>query len=342
MRNNDLNLLMIFDAIMTEGAITRAADRLAMTQPAVSNALSRMRTAWKDELFVKDGRGIQPTAFALNLWSQIKEPLGLLEDAVNPSHFDPATARRTFRISASDIVVDMLWGPLRRIIETEAPGINIYAMPNAALNTEKVLNDAEADLVIGKFPMADNVVRTEQILEPSYVCVMRPDHPLAKEQLSLQGFADADHLLVSITGDVTGITDQALMNVGLSRRVAMSVNHFHAVAPLLQQSDLICVVPSIAVEKEIFSGELAVFETPIELAKTPLGVLWHKRQDHDLGLQWLRRLVTRFLRERSAQHQALLSRCCRKGYCPDALKELISQRTQADCSLAETQLKGIQ
>ncbi|MCW8091597.1 LysR family transcriptional regulator [Alteromonas sp. ASW11-130] len=339
MRSNDLNLLMIFDAIMTEGAITRAADRLAMTQPAVSNALSRMRIAWKDELFVKDGRGIQPTSFALNLWSQIKGPLGQLEDAVNPSHFDPATARRTFRISASDIIVDMLWGPLRHIIETEAPGINIYAMPNAAANTEKVLNDAEADLVIGKFPMADNVIRSEQILEPSYVCIMRPNHPLAKEELTLQGFADADHLLVSISGDVTGITDQALMNVGLTRRVAMSVNHFHAVAPLLQQSDLICVVPSIAVEKEVFSGKLAVFETPIELAKTPIGVMWHKRQDHDLGLQWLRRLVTQFLRERSDQHKALLSRCCRKGYCPDALKELMAKRANEDCTLPVVDMK---
>ena len=104
MRPHDLNLLMIFDAIMTEGAITRAADRLSMTQPVVSNALSRMRTAWKDELFVKDGRGIQPTSFAKNLWSQIQGPLGELEVAVNPTDFNPATAKRTFRIAATDSI----------------------------------------------------------------------------------------------------------------------------------------------------------------------------------------------------------------------------------------------
>ena len=105
---------------------------------------------------------------------------------------------------------------------------------------------------------------------------MRPDHPLAKAQLTLEDFIAADHLLVSVTGDVTGPTDQVLANMGLKRRIAMSVNQFYNATPLLKESNLICVAPSLVVEKEIFSGELAVFETPVEIKGLPMSVMWHQ------------------------------------------------------------------
>ncbi|WP_334030062.1 LysR family transcriptional regulator [Alteromonas sp. P256] len=341
MRQHDLNLLMIFDAIMTEGAITRAADRLSMTQPAVSNALSRMRSAWKDELFVKDGRGIQPTSYAKNLWSQIQGPLGELEVAVNPTNFDPATAKRTFRIAATDSIVSMVWGPLRKVIENEAPGINIHAIPNYDMETDKILKDAEAELTFSKHQEPDSVIRAEHALDPSWVVVMRPDHPLAASQLTLDDFVAADHLLVSMTGDVTGPTDQVLANLGLKRRVAMSVNQFYNAAPLLKESDLICVVPSLVVEKEIFSGELAVFETPVEIVSSSLSVMWHKRQDQDAGLQWLRGLVVKFIRERAQRHKLLLSQCCRKGYCEDTVKRLMAQRNMDSSEFTPANLHSI-
>ncbi|MFC3031422.1 LysR family transcriptional regulator [Pseudoalteromonas fenneropenaei] len=328
MRQQDLNLLMVFDAIMTEGAITRAATRLAMTQPAVSNALSRMRVAWKDELFVKDGRGIQPTAFAQDLWRQIRDPLRQLEEAVDPGQFDPTTAKRTFRVVTSDVMVNIAWGALRQHIEQFAPNINIHAIPNTIVNNQSALNDAEVDIVLGGQMAVSNVIRTEFLFSPRYVCVMRPEHPLAKKALSLEDFIAAEHLLVSMSGDTTGITDTSLLKIGLSRRVAMSVNHFSAVAPLLKSSDLICVVPSMAIEREIFNGELAVYETPIEMPPTQLGMLWHKRQDNDQGLIWLRNLLGKVIREHSNDHFARLSRCCRKGACPElqqANAEFLSQ-----------------
>ncbi|WP_252736045.1 LysR family transcriptional regulator [Aestuariibacter sp. A3R04] len=322
---------MIFDAIMTEGAITRAADRLAMTQPAVSNALSRMRTAWGDELFVKDGRGIQPTTFARNLWGQIQHPLSELENAVNPAIFEPGTSRRTFRIAATDTLVNMVWGPLRQIIEREAPGINIHAIPNSNLDCEKILKDAEAELAITKFVQPSSVIRNEHLIDPQYVVVMRPGHPLANERLTLEDFVKADHLLVSITGDINGPTDQVLNNLGLRRRIAMTVNDFYNVPPLLEQSDLICVAPSLVVEDDIFSGRLAVFETPVEIQPTPLAILWHKRQDIDQGLQWLRKHVVRIILERCAQHEARLAQCCRKGYCPETVKSMKAKQVSKQC-----------
>jgi len=262
MRTQELNLLMVFDAVMTEGSITRAADRLAMTQPAVSNAVSRMRSVWKDELFIKEGRRIQPTLFAQNLWAQIRSPLQALNEAVDPQEFDPATSTRTFRISVASAGVDIAWAPLRAIIEAEAPNVNIHAIPYTIANGEQVLIDAEVDMVIGAMGNMSPVIHSEFLFNPCYVVVMRQGHPLAKKNLTLQEFANAPHLLVSLSGDVTGYTDQVLAQHGLKRRIAMSVNHFSAIPGLIESSDLIAVVPPTALEEAIFSGRIAVTEPP--------------------------------------------------------------------------------
>jgi DNA-binding transcriptional LysR family regulator len=295
MRPQELNLLMVFDAIMTERSITRAANRLSMTQPAVSNAVSRMRVAWKDELFVKDGRNIQPTLHAQNLWNQVRAPLIALTEAVDPKSFDPATAKRTFRVAVNDIVVDMAWAELRSTFEKEAPGVNIHAVPYTIINTDQVLEDAEVDMVIGGTGVISNTFRAEYLFSPTYICIMNHDHPLAKADLSLEEFADADHLLVSLSGDVTGYTDQVLLQHGLSRRVAVTVNHFSSVANLIKKSDLICVTPISAVAKEIIAGEISATKPPIELMPQQVSTIWHKRQDRDQGLIWLREHFKRII-----------------------------------------------
>jgi len=313
MRHQELNLLTVFDAIMTEGSITRAADRLAMTQPAVSNSVSRMRTLWNDEVFIKDGRNIQPTLFAQNLWAQVREPLKQLDLALAPTGFDPATAVRTFRIATVDALVDIAWKPLREIIEREAPGVNIYAVPYTIVNGQQVLEDAEVDLVVGTFGVVPGMITSTFLYNSKYVCIMRPGHPLAKAKIGLEEFAAADHLLVSLSGDTTGFTDQALAQHGLKRRVAMTVNHFSAVPPLLFDSDLIAVVPSTTTEKEIFRGELAVTMPPVEIPTNQLHCYWHRRQEADVGLTWLRELLTGIIKRNADRHFASLARhfCCK-------------------------------
>ncbi|GAC36571.1 transcriptional regulator, LysR family [Paraglaciecola psychrophila 170] len=295
MRPQELNLLMVFDAIMTERSITRAAQRLSMTQPAVSNAVSRMRVAWKDELFVKDGRNIQPTLHAQNLWNQVREPLISLTEAVDPKNFDPATVKRTFRIAVTDTVVDMAWAKLRCAIEKEAPGVNIHAIPYTIVNSDQVLEDAEVDMVIGTTGVISNTFRAEYLFSPTYICIMNHDHALAKADLSLEEFAAADHLLVSLSGDITGYTDQVLMQHGLSRRVAVTVNHFSSVANLIKHSNLICVIPISAVAKQIIDGDIAATKPPIELMPQQVSTIWHKRQDRDQGLIWLREHFKRII-----------------------------------------------
>lgn len=314
MKHQELNLLVIFDAIMTESSITRAADRLALTQPAVSNALSRMRAAWDDELFVKDGRNIQPTLYAQNLWSQIKGPLHLLEEAVDTQKFDPSSAHRTFRIAAADVIIETIWRPLRKIIEKDAPNINIHAVPYTIINAEEVLHDAEVDMVVGGNLNTDNVILSEHLYSPCFICVMRPDHPLAKANMTLDEFVNAEHLLVSLSGDPTGLTDKMLAQQGLSRRISMTVNHFSAVTELLRESNLIAIVPSTAVEKAIFSGELAVVEPPIKILPNHVSSFWHKRQERDQGLLWLRKHVNCLIKSNAERHfEELKQRICKNS-----------------------------
>jgi len=310
MRPQELNLLVIFDAIMMERSISRAADRLSMTQPAVSNAVARMRTAWNDTLFVKDGRNIQPTLYAKNLWAHVREPLTQLTEAIDPTEFDPASDKRTFRVCAADIVVDIAWPTLRKLVETQAPGINIHAYPYTIINTERSLNDAKVDLVVGAIAPSSTTFNSEFLFNANYVCVMRPGHPLTQQPLTLDAFAKAEHLLVSLSGDTTGFTDLALSQSGLRRRIAMTVNHFSAVAPLLEDSQLIAVVPSTTISDAIFSERLAVMPMPVEIPPNQVACFWHKRQDNDPGFNWLRQHLVSTLRQNAQQHYQKLQTLC--------------------------------
>lgn len=302
MRSQELNLLMVFDAIMTEKSITRAAQRLSMTQPAVSNAVSRMRITWKDELFVKSGRNIRPTIYAQNLWEQVRESLQTLNQAIAPDNFDPVTSQRTFRVAATDIITEMIWPPLRQMFEQQARGINLHAIPYTIVNTEQVIENAEVDLVIGSVNPLSDTIRFDHLFFTQYICVMRPDHPLAKTKMTVDDFIHAEHLLVSLSGDINGYTDQALMKLGLKRRIAVMVNHFAIVKTLLEDSDLICVIPAGVVAKSIINGELVARMPPIEVDALPISVLWHKRQDNDKGLLWLRDKVKQILIDKVTEH----------------------------------------
>lgn len=316
MRPQELNMLVIFDAIMTERSITRAADRLALTQPAVSNAVSKMRVIWKDELFVKDGRNIQPTIYAQNLWSKIRDPLSQITEALCDKDFDPATARRAFRVAVADVVVQIAWVPLRKLIEREAPGIDVHAVPYTFGNTEDVLEGGKADLVIGASTTNNSSFVEEFLFDPLYVCVMRKGHPLSQGRLTMKKFAEAEHLLVSLSGDTVGFSDQALAQQGLKRRIACTVNHFSAVAPLLMSTDLICVMPCGPIEREIVNDQLHVARTPFDISATPVSMIWHQRQVGDDGLIWFKQIIKDLLiAETDRQTSSVIEKIsgCRKA-----------------------------
>ena len=194
-------------------------------------------------------------------------------------------------------------------------------MPYTIVNAEQVLEDAEVDLVIGAAQFVSSTFRQEYLFAPDFICVMRKDHPLAKENITLEEFAAADHLLVSLSGDTTGYTDEVLLQHGLSRRIACTVNHFSSVTNLIKDSDLISVVPSGAVADAVVNGELAATMPPLEYAPQNVVSIWHKRQDKDAGLIWLRKhiktLITQGFQEQSIRVKESL---CRNnpGMCAEA------------------------
>ena len=298
MKNQQLTLLYVFDAIMTEGSITRAAERLNMTQPAVSNAVSRMRHAWKDPVFVKKGRQIEPTSYALSLWDQVRGPMHELSRAVTTTGFDPATSRRKFRIALADMMLDLLWPPLVSKLERDAPGIDLHAVPYTLGGAHMQLREAHVDLAIGMLTEHDHSLRSTWLAESGYVLAMREDHPLAGRPITLEEFLDARHLLISLSGDTHGPVDSALDRMGLSRRVAVTVNHFPAIPALLQTSDLITALPDGMMQDEQLRKGLWLTRLPIEVDPISVYLIWHARHDREPGLVWMRSLVEYLIRER--------------------------------------------
>lgn len=291
MKTQELTLLYVFDAIMTEGSITRAADRLSMTQPAVSNAVARMRDIWQDPLFIKKGRQIEPTAFARSLWEQVRDPIYLLSTAVESSAFNPAESRRKFRIAIADMWVDMFWLPLMHKINELAPQVDLYAVPYTFDGVVEQLRSANVDLVLGPLNHHDRSLHSIFLKSSIFKLVMRRDHPLAGKSVSINDFLDARHLLVSQSGDARGVIDSALQQDGLQRRVAMTVNHFSAVPKMLMQSDLIAVVPDVVAGGTQYRSHLWITDPPVNLDPVPVHIIWHTRLDRDPGLAWVRDLL---------------------------------------------------
>ena len=307
MRPHELKLLVIFDVIMTEKSMTLAAERLSMTQPAVSNAVSRMRVLWKDKLFVPDGRRIQPTTYANNLWGKVRDSLHNINQAIKPEEFEAINAKRTFRVALPDIALDALWLSLRKLFEKEAPGLNLHAVPYTIAQTKPMLDSAEVDLVIGQSNRSLENICIEHLFDTSYVCVMRKDHPLTKRCLTVEEFSLAEHLLVSLSGDISSPTDQALQQLGLTRRVAFTVNSFSSAVPIIKESDLIAILPTDLIHNYLANGELAIAHPPLDIPQSSISMLWHTRQSADVGLIWLRKHIKQiFIQRRTHQVEQVL------------------------------------
>lgn len=308
MHPHELKLLVIFDVIMTEKSMTLAAERLSMTQPAVSNAVSRMRVLWKDKLFVPDGRRIQPTTYANNLWGKVRDSLHNINQAIKPEEFEAISAIRTFRVALPDIALDALWLSLRKLFEKDAPGLNLHAVPYTIAQTKPMLDSAEVDLVIGQSNRSLENICTEHLFDTSYVCAMRKDHPLTNRDLTVEEFSLAEHLLVSLSGDIASPTDQALQQLGLTRRIAFTVNSFSSAIPIIKESDLIAILPTDLVHNSLASGELAIAHPPLNIPQSSISMLWHRRQSNDTGLIWLRKHMKQiFIKRRTLQVEQVLS-----------------------------------
>lgn len=293
----DLNLLRVFDAIMTEQNLTRAASRMAMTQPAVSNALKRLRDALDDDLVVRTAHGVRPTARAETLWPTVRRALIELEQAVSPSRFDIAKAKDRFRIATTDATA-ALWLPsLVHAIESEAPELSIRMAPLTTRDPRHLLLHGDVDVAVGSFPGvaaqlasgSDSPILHERLYTSNYVCVMRRDHPLARQELTLDGYCQANHLLVSVSGRPRGQADEALAQIDRERRILLTVNQFFTGGRVVANSDLLAVLPRHLVAATGMTEYLVIKELPFEMPPVHIDMLWHERDARNQAHQWLRR-----------------------------------------------------
>ncbi len=288
----DLNLLIVFDAVIREKHVTRAAKRIGMTQPAVSNALNRLRHIAKDDLFIRSFNGVIPTARALELGPPIRQAISLVENAFDPTHFDPENSSDEFNIAISNYTASIIFPQLSEVLEKEAPNINVRSKQLGDVDLLRELESANIDFIIAgqQLEETENFI-SHHLYNEDFVCVMRKGHPLAKKkQLTIKEFSESKHLMVATTGKAFGFVDYLLEVKGLKRRVAMTVNQFLVAPAIIRQSNMILTV-SKRVSEKFKLNSVKVFPLPLLTNPLSLKLVWHKRTDANPGNKWLRNKI---------------------------------------------------
>lgn len=227
LRTLDLNLLKTLDALLDERSVTRAAARLALTQPAVSGMLNRLRDYFDDPLFIRAPHGMVPTTRAEALAAPVKRILADIDVLLQPVAFDPNTARLTFTLAATDYALRAVVVPFIAALKTQAPGIRVRVVPVTPGSLVSQLEQDAIDVALITPHTTPDELHSRALYDERYVCMMRADHPNAGEPMTLDRFCALEHVLVSYEGDgFRGVTDSALEKIGRTRHVGLSVSHF--------------------------------------------------------------------------------------------------------------------
>jgi DNA-binding transcriptional LysR family regulator len=298
-RTLDLNLLRVLDEVLSEKSLTRASRNLAMTQPAVSNALKRLRDVLGDELVIRSGYGVVPTPFAERIWPSVRQALAQLQLSLGAADFNAAQSQATFVLAMADATAAELMPSLARTLREDAPGIRVRVLPLLTRDPRKLLASEDIDLACGYFPavladLSKVAFEHQRLFDGEYVCVMRKGHPLAKPKaLTLDAYCAADHLLVSFSGKPFGFVDEALAAQQRKRRVVMTVNQFFTAGRVVAQSDMLTVLPRHFVSVANAAGDLVQRALPIDVPTVHVDALWHHRKSADAAHAWLRQAIVR-------------------------------------------------
>jgi DNA-binding transcriptional LysR family regulator len=274
-----------------------------MTQPAVSNALRRLRDSVGDKLVTRSGYGVVPTPRALALWPAVGDALRQLEASLSPHDFVASAAQNTFVLAMADATAAALMPGLVEIIERDAAGVSMRVLPLTTRDPRPLLDEGEIDLAVGFFPavLADITAQAQsggmaafehhRLYASEYVCVMRKGHPLADQPFTLERFCDAHHLLVSFSGRPYGFIDEALAALERKRRIVLTVNQFFTAGRVVAGSDLLTVLPRHFVTFTGMAAELLLRDLPFEVPAVHIDALWHRRQVQRSDHAWLRLAV---------------------------------------------------
>jgi DNA-binding transcriptional LysR family regulator len=291
----DLNLLRVLDMLLEEENVTRAALRLELTQSAISRSLARLREVFGDELLLRTGRGMRPTARALELRPRLSAALADMERLVSgSSRFDPASARRRFRIAAVDYAHAVLLAPLLRALATEAPGLDWELLPSPR-GGDRALETGDLDLSLEPRRPGGAGVVWSSILDERYTCLVWRGHPLRR--LDRAQFAGLKHVMVAPWGRPGGPVDEALAATKARRRIGVQVPSFLLVPHVLVETERIATVPLRVAQLLAATHPVRLLEPPVRVPGFTLCLAWHEIHRHDPAHVWVRARLQRAARE---------------------------------------------
>jgi DNA-binding transcriptional LysR family regulator len=296
----DLNLIEALDALLADNSVTKAAERLHTSPPAMSRALARLRRSFDDPLLVRAGRDLVPTPRALELRGEVREIADRARALFAPSDAaDPRTAVRMFDLQVSDMLSTTFIPALMDDLRVQAPGISLRLRPESHKDNAP-LREGLIDLEIGTLRHSDPEIQTETLATETLMGVLRPQHPLAKvKTVTARRFAAADHIVMSRRGQAHGPVDEQLAGLGLERRVVAVVPSFGTALFLVREIDAVCVAPAKLGRHMFEVLGLHTFPIPVELPTVTLGIAWHPRNHHDR--------THRLLRERTRHIMSVLA-----------------------------------
>jgi DNA-binding transcriptional LysR family regulator len=289
----DLNLLRVFAMLMLEGNVTRAAEKLHLTQSAVSNALKRLRQTFDDNLFERSAYGINPTAVARDLWGRLAPHYRALGQELHPDAIDPAHYEGKFTIAMSDYTSARVLPRLGLHLQAQAPGVRVQAVPYSVLNLQHLLEREGADVALGTNlddARQAKELRTHALWPIRSACFMRRGHPLARD-LTLERFLAARHVDVLLPGMTSTIYDTLLSEHGHSRNLVITLAQYNDVLALIARSDYIGVLPSSLVDLSADRSKLLQREPPVPIPVRSLVMTWHQRHDSRPAHAWLRQTI---------------------------------------------------
>jgi len=297
----DLNLFIVFDAIYTEANLTRAGQIVGITQPAVSNALARLRETFNDPLFVRTAQGMVPTPMAQNIIGPVRNALQLLRVSVQESRtFNPLQANKTFRISMTDLTEAVVLPPLFQRLRRLAPNVKIESMLAKRRETTKELAAGRLDFAMDAPLNTDPQVRHVKLLEDRYVCAMRRGHPMAKDKVSVEEYLSLSHIHISSRRSGLGMVDLALGKMGQQRRIGLRSQHYMMATQVIQQTDMAVTVP----ERFARRHDLHQVPLPVEIPPLETHIYWHESTDQDPANRWMREQMIEIAQQVTAAQQA--------------------------------------
>lgn len=289
----DLNLLIVFDAVFRERNVSKAAKQLHLSQPAVSGALSRLRDATKDQLFIRTRGGMIPTKRAVELSEPVQQGLGALRQALLATEkFNPETSDRTFTLLLSEIGQILFLPAISETIRRKAPKIRLVMAKADPSEHLKNFEKGEIDLAVGVWPRLNKDMIRQDLMQDKWLCVSRKNHPAIAKRLSLKTYLKLEHITISSVSGGDEIIARTLGRRNLERHVALEVTDFLAPILICAKTDLIATVPSALANFFAGSSPIRLIDPPLEFPRIPLQLYWHKRLEADGGRQWLTQIIT--------------------------------------------------